>query len=704
MTQERKGSVVMQGTLRDILTVIEKKIRNLEKRKTRLEQVEKDVEMGKEVSENQRSALSKKDQVSDMLEVCRDFLQTAEQLAKNEEAVARTRAKKEQREANQRTIDTLGKVMRLQFLLGEALRREESDDDNRALEALRQSVDEASAKDFGKVAELWLNVLEAKPKEFVAGVTFEAVHAKLSSMGELLAKLDEVSLCTDGLENSGKNEGFGPLTNIRGDSPLNPDAVISDMESTTGGIVETQPSEEPPSMHNVGSAGDQHQQLPLEQTDSFSTVTAPSMQQLQQQIHDQQMASTHHAVSPVPAVHHHPAAILLKGKKGGEDMFCTVAFYSHAPIDDYRYLLPPRELVPPIPQVINHQSAHPAPHPGVHHGTSHGHHPSHGGLMAVIPGMNVVPVSPVQEQQSQSLKEENNGDTIQFGSVENALTVQSQQHHIQPPHHINGTPCCATEPSPAVTVPDLDSMFEDREFDFFQDDQLPSTFSNASPCSALVRVPSSLARYYDHMHPSSKGSQSLTVDKNLPIEKQREIYEDCKRMEENLFMLRQKFAQGLKNTRSDDTQQQNGTTEGQKVDATNEIRIAEQHPQHGYNARDNRRSPRDNNSRGDHHDQSQQQPVHKGSSNNIGYYRGASAGGSRGNRSGHKGGHYADSSGRNNWSDNRRGGDNSSNSRGNSSWNGRNDRAGYTNGPRHHGGNNGGGYGNRNGGMMTRRA
>lgn len=33
MTQERKGSVVMQGTLRDILTVIEKKIRNLEKRK-----------------------------------------------------------------------------------------------------------------------------------------------------------------------------------------------------------------------------------------------------------------------------------------------------------------------------------------------------------------------------------------------------------------------------------------------------------------------------------------------------------------------------------------------------------------------------------------------------------------------------------------------------------------------------------------------
>ncbi|OQR74032.1 hypothetical protein BIW11_03473, partial [Tropilaelaps mercedesae] len=62
MTQERKGSVVVQGTLRDILTVIEKKIRNLEKRKTRLEQVEKDLEMGKEVGENQRAALSKKDQ------------------------------------------------------------------------------------------------------------------------------------------------------------------------------------------------------------------------------------------------------------------------------------------------------------------------------------------------------------------------------------------------------------------------------------------------------------------------------------------------------------------------------------------------------------------------------------------------------------------------------------------------------------------
>ncbi|OQR68850.1 hypothetical protein BIW11_04485, partial [Tropilaelaps mercedesae] len=119
-----------------------------------------------------------------MLEVCRDFLQTAEQLARNDEAVARARAKREQREANQRTIDTLGKVMRLQFLLGEALHREESEDDNRALEALRQTVDVASGKDFGKSAELWINVLEAKPKEFAPGVTFEAVHQKLSSMGE----------------------------------------------------------------------------------------------------------------------------------------------------------------------------------------------------------------------------------------------------------------------------------------------------------------------------------------------------------------------------------------------------------------------------------------------------------------------------------------------------------------------------------------
>lgn len=65
------------------------------------------------------------------------------------------------------------KVLRLQFLLGEALRREEFGDNNQTLEALRASVEEAGAKDFGKAAELWVNVLEAKPKEFAPGVTFE---------------------------------------------------------------------------------------------------------------------------------------------------------------------------------------------------------------------------------------------------------------------------------------------------------------------------------------------------------------------------------------------------------------------------------------------------------------------------------------------------------------------------------------------------
>lgn len=49
-------------------------------------------------------------QVLDMLEVCRDFLQTAEQLAKNDETVAKAKAKKEQKEANQKIIDTLGNV------------------------------------------------------------------------------------------------------------------------------------------------------------------------------------------------------------------------------------------------------------------------------------------------------------------------------------------------------------------------------------------------------------------------------------------------------------------------------------------------------------------------------------------------------------------------------------------------------------------
>lgn len=64
------------------------------------------------------------------------------------------------------------KVLRLQSLLDEGLRREEIED-NEVLGILRTASIDARKKNYRNAARFWIQVLEAKPREFAAGVTFE---------------------------------------------------------------------------------------------------------------------------------------------------------------------------------------------------------------------------------------------------------------------------------------------------------------------------------------------------------------------------------------------------------------------------------------------------------------------------------------------------------------------------------------------------
>lgn len=464
---------------RDIMTVIEKKIRNLEKRKGRLEMVEKELEMGKEITESQRAALEKKEQVLDMLEVCRDFLTSADQIAKNDEASAKARLRKEQREAHHRTIDTIGKVMRLQFLLDEGLRREESDDNTQALEVFRQAVDEARLKgDFTKAAEFWMNVLDAKQKEFAPGLSYELMNEKLSSLGELVSKLSEVSLSVGrtgrggGAESSQGGEDIDDATSTpRGPSPQSqsssttahteqqqvpshlaadvsaipivPEVITAPVDNVSAPVVPNAKTStsSPRSNHHQGPRGhrgprgDQHNR---------GAMHSPPQQQMshhdnsQQHHHVQQQQQPEHPMdnsSPVMHHHHEQAAMNHQG--------------------------PPAHHLPHAAVTLNH---HQAPPTGHHPMAAAAHHPM---AVAVIPGVGVVSVSPVQHL------DEDGNEAIQFGSVDHPIATAVQ--HLP----MAGSPVQVAAVIPPPANPD--SMFEDREFDFLQDDML-----NAPPPPAAV--------------------------------------------------------------------------------------------------------------------------------------------------------------------------------------------------------------------------
>lgn len=113
----------------------------------------------------------------------------------------------------------------------------------------------------------------------------------MSSVGELLSKLNEVSLSSDAA-----TEDEVSLLRDREDSPVIAESTALEAKLATADLEDAHQSE---GGHRVAvDEGDQ--QLSLEQLDAPIGATEV------QQIHEQQVAATHHSGGPV---HHHPAAV-----------------------------------------------------------------------------------------------------------------------------------------------------------------------------------------------------------------------------------------------------------------------------------------------------------------------------------------------------------------------------------------------------------
>ncbi|XP_003738392.1 uncharacterized protein LOC100902864 [Galendromus occidentalis] len=280
--------------------------------------------MGNQLTKNQLQALAKKEEVLIKLEGLRELRVIAEQYAKNDERAEEVKAKKAEKAITSKILDVVAQVLRLQALLDEGLKREEIED-NEVLGMLRTASLEARGKNYRNAARFWLQVVEAKPKEFAEGVTFQAAHEKLMALGSLLEKLDEVNL------NEGEEGGRGesPFTSSVGESEPASDHQASPQPNQPSKCensnkqqdeVSDSPTTEDPSTPNNGMES----QRAAEATPRHQETQPNIIQNSQQHLPPRPPAVVPHATVAVPEHPHH---------QGGQQIVIPgISLYSVSPV------------------------------------------------------------------------------------------------------------------------------------------------------------------------------------------------------------------------------------------------------------------------------------------------------------------------------------------------------------------------------------
>lgn len=114
---EKQASVEGQDSLKSILTIFEKKTRNLEKRKGKLDHLKKELEQGKELNEDQKAAVGKYDQVLETLELTRELQKSVTAVMQEHLRQSKRQARKEAQERQQRELQRVRELLEVQEVL-----------------------------------------------------------------------------------------------------------------------------------------------------------------------------------------------------------------------------------------------------------------------------------------------------------------------------------------------------------------------------------------------------------------------------------------------------------------------------------------------------------------------------------------------------------------------------------------------------------
>lgn len=199
---ENSGSLT---PLRQAITIIEHKIRNLEKRKSKLESYRDLQNAGKELNTDQKVAVAKYDEVAQTLEFARDLCKQFLGIASNSEKDAKKQAKKEAQQKSQAELARLREILLVQDALNQMGNESVRDDflhgrngaahlnesDLKLLDEIYPAVipkhesgnPTAFTNEVQAAAEHLLAVVDGKPKEIFGGT--------YSQVKEILGKIHE---------------------------------------------------------------------------------------------------------------------------------------------------------------------------------------------------------------------------------------------------------------------------------------------------------------------------------------------------------------------------------------------------------------------------------------------------------------------------------------------------------------------------------
>ncbi|XP_037931150.1 caprin homolog [Teleopsis dalmanni] len=208
-------SIDINNPIKQSITTIEHKIRNLEKRKTKLESYRAIQATGKELSSDQRAAVAKYDGVIASLELCRDLAKQMQQFIKDGEKEQKKQARKDIVIKAQAETAKIREVLIIQNILtcfsDETIRADFLNGDNDAIkleasdfEALDkfyvdvqirrpETVDDALyAASAQKAAEIFSMTIDNRPKQY-GETTFENLH-KIFNQIQDCGYLDKIYL------------------------------------------------------------------------------------------------------------------------------------------------------------------------------------------------------------------------------------------------------------------------------------------------------------------------------------------------------------------------------------------------------------------------------------------------------------------------------------------------------------------------------
>ncbi|XP_012284620.1 caprin homolog [Orussus abietinus] len=203
---EKQASTEAVEPIRQAIVVIEHKIRNLEKRKGKLESYRDLQKNGKELNQDQKIAVAKYDEVQQTLDITRELYRQIVGIANDAAKQQKKMARKEAMERMQQDIAKVREVLLIQntllnmgvesaredFLAGANGAAKLTDDDLKYLDDLyvevtlkreRAEGEPTSLQQAQKIAEHFVAIVDGKPREIV-GTTYNKIKEIIVSINQ----------------------------------------------------------------------------------------------------------------------------------------------------------------------------------------------------------------------------------------------------------------------------------------------------------------------------------------------------------------------------------------------------------------------------------------------------------------------------------------------------------------------------------------